>query len=728
MSNFSSWGPTDDGRIKPDICGKGVNVRSSTSNSDNSYSSYNGTSMSSPNVAGTLLLLQQHHKNVKGVFMRAATLRGLAIHTADEAGTDPGPDYRFGWGLLNAEKAANVITYEGTQSYIQENILQQGKSYSFDIQPLSVSQPIVATICWTDPAGQIVLGSTIDLATPNLVNDLDIRITKNSNTYLPWKLNPAEVDAAATKGDNIVDNVEKIEISNPSGNYTVTVSHKGILRNALQHYSLIISGITARPMLVTSDGSLLNQNCFGANESTFTYQLKTTAGFSETAAFEVVGLPSGATASFTPNTLSASGNGSMTITGLNSTPPGSYPLTLKSTTASYSSGLSLMLVVQNALVDGPVLNTPTNNANIDIANPSLIWENVGANVDHYEIEIAKDNLFTTNLQTLTSNTNQIDLTGLDFGSDYYWRVKSNNACGSSAYSATYKFTTKCSNQTTITVSAITTSGASVTWSNPNGSSSFEILVVPQGTAPTGTFETVTTNTYTFNNLDSYTDYDVYVRASCSNNSFSALANAGFSTLINHCVDGVFFDSGGANGNYANSENKITTIYPINAGEKASVTFTSFQLEDQIDRLTIYNGPSITSPYIIEQYGFTGNNNPGTITSTDPTGTLTFRFYSDGVNTASGWNATVTCALLGSQNFGKPLLYYYPNPARNSVNIVSPQTIKSVTIYTILGQLVQTENPKTKETSINIATLSNGHYIFKIETDTTFSTVKILKRN
>ena len=728
MSSFSSWGPTDDGRIKPDICGKGVNVRSSTSNSDNSYSSYNGTSMSSPNVAGTLLLLQQHYKNVKGGFMRAATLRGLAIHTADEAGTDPGPDYRFGWGLLNAEKAANLITNEGTQSYIQENVLQQGKSFSFNIQPISASQPIIATICWTDPAGQIITSSQIDLATPNLVNDLDIRITKTNSTFFPWKLNPADVEEPATQGDNTVDNVEKIEVLNPSGSYTVTVSHKGTLTNGLQHYSLIISGVVTNPMLLTSDSSLLNRNCLGTDSTTFSYQLKTPVAFSETAAIEIIGLPSGSSASFTPNTFTASGDGSITITGLSATPAGSYPLTLKANSSLFNSEISLTLVVQNSIVNGPNLDLPSNNSTIDITSTTLSWENAGSNVSFYDIEIAKDQLFTTGLNSYTSNTNQIDIDSLDYGSDYYWRVKSNNICGMSGYSSTYKFTTQCSNETQIVFSNITINGATATWTNPNGSSSFEILVVPQGTAPTGTFQTVTTNSYTFTNLTSFSDYDVYVRASCSNNSFSALANAEFSTLINHCVDGVFFDSGGINGNYANGENKVTTIYPINAGEKASVTFTSFQLEDQIDRLTIYNGPTTASPFIIEEYGFTGNNNPGTITSTDPTGTLTFRFYSDGANTASGWNAIVSCALLGNQNFGKQLLYYYPNPARTSVNIVSPETIKSVTVYTLLGQLVQTETPKTKEATINIASLSNGHYIFKIETDTTFSTVKILKRN
>ncbi|WP_309641925.1 S8 family serine peptidase [Flavobacterium sp.] len=728
MSSFSSWGPTDDGRIKPDICGKGVNVRSSTASSNTSYSSYDGTSMSSPNVAGTLLLLQQHYKNVKGGFMRAATLRGLAIHTADEAGSDPGPDYRYGWGLMNAEKAAKLITNEGTQSYIQENTLVQGKSYSFDIQPISATQPIVATICWTDPAGQIITSSQIDFPTPNLVNDLDIRITKNNNVYFPWKLDPADIEATATQGDNIVDNVEKIEVPNPSGTYTVTVSHKGTLMNSLQNYSLIISGVTTNPMLLTSDSSLLNRNCLGADETTFTYQLKTPTAFAETASFEVLGLPAGSTAAFSPNTLAASGNGSVTITGLSSTPVGSYPLTLRANSSSYTTGISLTLVVQNTLADGPVLNTPTNNTNLSVTNTTLTWQNIGANAASYTIEIAKDNLFTTNLQTYTALTNQIDIAGLDSGSDYFWRVKSNNVCGQSAYSSTFKFTTQCSNATAISVSAITINSATATWSNPNGSSTFEVAIVPQGSSPTGTFQTITTNSYTFTNLDSYTDYDVYVRASCSNNLFSALVSSQFETLINHCVDGIFFDSGGPTANYSNSENKITTIYPINPGEKASVTFTSFDLEDQVDRLTIYNGPSITSPYMVEEYGFTGTNNPGTLTSTDPTGTLTFRFYSDGLNTAAGWNATVTCAMLGTQNFGKQLLYYYPNPAHSSVNIVSPETIKSISVYTMLGQLIQSQSPNARQTTMDVSLLSEGQYIFKIETASTFSTVKIFKRN
>ena len=118
MSSFSSWGPTDDGRIKPDISAKGVNMYSSSGASNASYTNMSGTSMATPNVSGSLLLLQQHYNDLNGEYMLASTLRALALHTADEAGFAPGPDYRFGWGLLNTQHAAQVISQDGTESMI----------------------------------------------------------------------------------------------------------------------------------------------------------------------------------------------------------------------------------------------------------------------------------------------------------------------------------------------------------------------------------------------------------------------------------------------------------------------------------------------------------------------------------------------------------------------------------------------------------------------------------
>jgi subtilisin family serine protease len=128
MSSFSSWGPTDDGRIKPDLVANGVGLLSSVASNDFSYSSYSGTSMSSPSTAGSLGLLIQHYRATHaGADMRSAALKGLALHTADECGGNPGPDYSFGWGLLNAKRAAEQISLDETVPHaIQELNLADG--------------------------------------------------------------------------------------------------------------------------------------------------------------------------------------------------------------------------------------------------------------------------------------------------------------------------------------------------------------------------------------------------------------------------------------------------------------------------------------------------------------------------------------------------------------------------------------------------------------------------
>ena len=90
-TSFSSWGPADDGRIKPDICANGIQLRSTVSASTTGYGNMSGTSAAAPSVTGSLALLQQHYNNLHGSLMRADTLKALVIHTADEAGANDGP-------------------------------------------------------------------------------------------------------------------------------------------------------------------------------------------------------------------------------------------------------------------------------------------------------------------------------------------------------------------------------------------------------------------------------------------------------------------------------------------------------------------------------------------------------------------------------------------------------------------------------------------------------------
>lgn len=245
LASFSSTGPTDDGRIKPDIVGNGVDLRSSFSGSDSSYETISGTSMAAPNVSGSMILLQQHYNNLHGAFMKSSTLRGLAIHTAKEAGTDPGPDYRYGWGLIDVEKAANVISNNTESTLIEEHTLKNGESFQKIIEADGLS-PLIVTICWTDPKGNPLSdnSSSENSSTKRLINDLDTRLTNANESFAPWILDPSNFSAAAQTGDNSRDNVEKIEIENPSfGEYVITIDHKGALFSGSQDFSIIVSGI-----------------------------------------------------------------------------------------------------------------------------------------------------------------------------------------------------------------------------------------------------------------------------------------------------------------------------------------------------------------------------------------------------------------------------------------------------------------------------------------------------
>ena len=280
--------------------------------------------MASPNVAGTLVLLQQHYKNVTNSFMRAATLKGLACHTADDAG-NTGPDPIFGWGLLNAKKAAETITNNGLTSWISEENLNNGQVFTMTVNsPGGI--PLMTSITWTDVPGEPNVGNLASNdPTPALVNDLDIRITKNATTYFPWKLSADPYADATRVGDNEVDNVEQVKIDAPTaGQYTITVSHKRTLVTGNQKYSLVITGITS-PFAINSTSEDLTVCATENAVYTFNYT-QTSSG---TTTFSALDLPSGASASFSPATLSANGTVTMTISNLTNVSPNEYFIGIK---------------------------------------------------------------------------------------------------------------------------------------------------------------------------------------------------------------------------------------------------------------------------------------------------------------------------------------------------------------------------------------------------------------
>jgi len=253
QTSFSSWGPTDDGRIKPDLVSNGHVLYSSVSGIDG-YTNASGTSMASPGATGVGLLLQQFYaENFGGKTMRADALKALMIHTADDLGT-PGPDYQNGWGLINARAAVDTLQHlvdePSDQTMQQIDLTDSNFDYNITFSYDGSSPDIKATLVWIDPPG--IASSELNATTPTLVHDLDLRITENTGgtkalvTYEPFVLNGDFPTSAAITGDNVLDNVEQIIITSPSpsAEYTLTVSGKVPFALSSQSACLVLSGQT----------------------------------------------------------------------------------------------------------------------------------------------------------------------------------------------------------------------------------------------------------------------------------------------------------------------------------------------------------------------------------------------------------------------------------------------------------------------------------------------------
>jgi len=242
LASFSSIGPTDDGRIKPDIVANGLSLNSASSGSDQSYTNKSGTSMSSPSIAGSMALLQQHYRNLYGTYMYSSQLKAAVFHSADDPG-NKGPDYTYGWGLMNTARAAELISSAPADNFFYDTLRnQEVKEYIFFSRGMEDAK---ITIVWTDPAGQSP-GVQLDPSDKILVNDLDIRLTRqvDQHVFRPWILDPGFPSRAAKTGDNSLDNVEQILLEDAmSGFYTLRLSHKMSLSGEGQAFALVVSGL-----------------------------------------------------------------------------------------------------------------------------------------------------------------------------------------------------------------------------------------------------------------------------------------------------------------------------------------------------------------------------------------------------------------------------------------------------------------------------------------------------
>ena len=283
ISNFSSCGPVNDGRLKPEIVAGGTNI-TSTAWTVNGYYTESGTSMSSPTVTGTLALLVQRYRQLHGGADPAgALLKTIACNTATDLG-NPGPDFLYGFGSLNARAAVEALE---ANRYIAGTVNNTGNyTYTLTGIPAGLRQ-LKVLLYWPDVP-----------ATPNaataLVNDLDLTVTgTDAVVHQPLILNPTAGHTTdnAVEGADHLNNIEQVVIDNPpAGNFTLTVKGASVASGS---QSFVLAWQPIQPSVILQyplgfetwtpgSAETIRWNAYGGEPNPFTLEYSSDNGSSWT--------------------------------------------------------------------------------------------------------------------------------------------------------------------------------------------------------------------------------------------------------------------------------------------------------------------------------------------------------------------------------------------------------------------------------------------------------------
>jgi len=430
ITSSSSQGPTDDLRIKPDISGNGYQLVSSTAASNTSYGNFTGTSMASPNVTGTLTLVQQHFRNVTGNFMLGAALKGLALHTADDAGP-AGPDVVFGWGLLNAKKMAEVINNRNTTAMIADRTLNNGNTDTVIVNSDGVT-PLRVSISWYDRGGTVQSSAQLNATTKRLVNNLDLRVFRKSDgtVHNPWVLTSRSTNAQA---DNNSDNYERVDVGVvPAGEYAIAVSHKGTLTGGNQNYSLVVTGKANGTVATCNAPTNLVANNVSTSGATLSWAASSSVNQGYTVEYKAA----------TASTWTAAYTGTATTTTLSGLSANTnYNFRVRtncaasSTSANADASFSTLPVAGTCEAPGNLQASNVTQNTATISFSASTSANTGYTVEYQTVGAASWTVVATS--AALSHT----ISNLSAATSYQWRVRTNCTQSSSSSYASGSFTT-----------------------------------------------------------------------------------------------------------------------------------------------------------------------------------------------------------------------------------------------------------------------------------------------
>src|SRR3989344_2680128 len=237
MPSYSSWGPTDDGRVKPDLVAPGdensgdSGIKSTIPG--NRYTVYSGTSMAAPAVAGVSALIIEDFLKTHSYKPWPSLIKALLIQTAIDLG-NYGPDYSFGYGKINASAVIDIIENDNEQNrlIINNTLVNSSKEYNINIVN---ETELRLTLVWDDAP------PTIN-SIKQIVNNLDlVVVSPNLTRYYPFtldKYNPSQ--AALTNQADDINIIEQIIVKNPeTGLWRIVVNNTILITQ--QDFSLVSS-------------------------------------------------------------------------------------------------------------------------------------------------------------------------------------------------------------------------------------------------------------------------------------------------------------------------------------------------------------------------------------------------------------------------------------------------------------------------------------------------------